>query len=159
MSNLSVEDNQIKDMFSEIKSALSDKTTRKVIRAGNTVVKSVLKTNTPYRNGINEKHHIVDDLTSRTFKENGQVVGLTYYKGDNTKSFDDGTTGNKGFIARFINDGFYHTNKNTDGTKAGRSLGEYIPGKHFVESSANEADGPATEAMASKFDEVISDDR
>ncbi|MCV2502005.1 HK97-gp10 family putative phage morphogenesis protein [Melissococcus plutonius] len=117
---------------------------KKITKAGAKVYKQELKKNMPHSDH-KEKKHIVDSLKQSTDGTTG-----------NSSVFFSAKKGEKGHIARFLNDGYM-----SHGGKGAKShTVKYIPGKHFVEHTYTGTQNEIFKEMSKAYDrEVGKNDR
>ncbi|KAJ80416.1 phage protein, HK97 gp10 family [Enterococcus faecalis] len=112
---------------------------KRITKAGAKVYKKALKENTP-TSGHKENKHVVDSLKQSTDGATG-----------NSSVFFSAKKGDKGYIARLLNDGYMsHGGKG----KSAHTV-KFIPGRHFVETTYLETQPKILEAMKQAYDEEM----
>lgn len=112
---------------------------KRITKAGAKIYKKALKENTP-NSGHKESKHVMDSLKQQTDSTTG-----------NSSVFFSTQKGDKGYIARFLNDGYMShggKGKSTHNVK-------FIPGRHFVETTYVEERSKIVEAMEQAYDEEM----
>lgn len=135
---------QLNDFISMVEGRLPTLEQKKAItKAGAKSYRLVLERNTP-KSLHHVKKHTVKSLKQATDSTTG-----------NSSVFFSTKKGEKGYIARFLNDGYMaHGGKG----KSAHTV-KFVSGQHFVEQSYIEAQDEIFKAMTQKYFEEVNDDR
>lgn len=114
-----------------------------ITKAGAKAYRKVLEKNTP-----KSLHHVQKHTVKSLKQATDSITG-------NSSVFFSTKKGEKGYIARFLNDGYMsHGGKG----KSAHTV-KFVQGTHFVEQSYIEAQDEIFKSMANKYFEEVSDDR